>query len=725
MSKAKQNTDSDDFKVRVEQLVEREFGSLSRVEIAAALTELATRFRKPHVKTQASDLQEDSASGWTGRISSRVVLPMIPQQAGDEDQAAMAAVCIEASSVDQVASLLHQTLQVGAVLVTLSPSPPLNAIVALNLQFPLAHLTLETRGRVVHVSQRGTAIEVSGLNKEDRAALQAMYEDNVKYVVADAPSPGSEASSGSDHVSVVAGSALVAASEPVAQAVATAAAASSEGAFDVGLAVEETPSDDQLRSFAPYASRGGASAQSGRTLAMTTRRRVDLPDPDENILSTTEKTPKSSATREFYGPELPWLKPSEDPDRIEDLAEDRIVDILLQISESGFTGILEYEGQGLQRQVYFDSGYLVESSRSPRVAEEELGPMLQAADRITKRQLAMGAAHADEFDLTFERSLLELDVLDPDRIRHAIAGRLTYLLREICELNSGHVRIFSSNSLVAGFLPQPPLRVHVAIERIVFDRLIKRLGQLPIPEREAIIAHELDTYPEVVAQDRDRLDRAVVSEEHRRLLDRVVTGRRRLREVFTESGLAPAETFAVVYALHRMGLLRFDRSLHHTVVRERLRENITVKYLSVHKASFFEVLNVHWSSYDEVVEKAYRDLIVQFDPTMVPDQLESEVHQRVSEIRERIDAAYKVLVEREPRHAYRMRIMPEYKLAHAIPLFLKQSELAERRRQWVEARDALRRVLEIDPVHGDGVRRLKRINALIDKGNASSPADTH
>jgi tetratricopeptide (TPR) repeat protein len=350
------------------------------------------------------------------------------------------------------------------------------------------------------------------------------------------------------------------------------------------------------------------------------------------------------------------------------------------------------------------------------VAEEELGPMLQAADRISQRQLAMAAAHADEFATSLERSLLELDILNTESLRYAIAGRLSYLLTEILDLRSGEVKIFGAHVLPTGFLPTPPLRVHVAVERGIYERFYQYLTNMPARKREIMIEGELDAYPEIVADERDRLERAITDGEQWRLVERVMSGRRRLREVFTESGLPSSKTFAVTYALHRMGLLRFDTSLHHTIVRERMRENVTVKYLSVHKASFFEVLNVHWSSYDEAIEKAYRELITQFDPATVPAKMEEEVHQRVAEIRERVEAAHKALARREDRHAYRMRIMPEYKLAHAIPLFMKQSELAERRKQWNEARDAIRRVLEIDPSHAEARRRLDHIDAMAATG---------
>ncbi len=663
MSQSRQSQEASTLARSVEKLIAAEFGALSTAEIGRVLQELGRRYsaQLADPARAAANARQDSGLGWSQQIDQQVIRPLTPSDSQMGGQGSnQAAVFIEADTHEHVTSLLHQALHVGAVLVNLTSGPALNAMVAVTLQFPQEHLTVETRGRVVHVSERGTAIEVFNLNKEDLAAMQAMYDRLTN------PPEGLVETVDSDATPTI----------PTLEI----------SKLDVGM-----------------------THSSGRP-----RRKMDLPTPDESILNASGLTISGGIEREFYGPAMPWLTPSASPDRIEELAGERIIDMLLQLSESGFTGIMEIQTPEVARQVYFDGGYVAEIRRRQRLASEELGPMLQAADHITKHQLAMAAAHADEFGFAVERSLMELNIVDAGKIRHGIAGRLTYLLREICGQDAGRVSVYGSHALEAGFLPQPPLRVHVAVERIVFERLAKHLRGLPAKERDRIVGQEIDSYPEIVDQDSDRLEIAVVQPQYMELLDRVVTGRRRLREVFTESGLAPVETFAVIFALHRMGLLHFDRSLHDTVVRERVRENITVKYLSVHKASYFEVLNIHWSSYDEVVKKAYQDLIVQFDPAKVPAELEAEVHQRAGEIRDRIELAYKTLRERESRHTYRMRIMPEYKLAHAVPLFLKQSELAERRRQWTEARDGIRRVLEIDPANQEASARLKRLSARIE-----------
>jgi hypothetical protein len=738
---------------RLRAVISTEFEDLTPSDVADVLATLTQELRRQTPSRRAPPSEETSPAGkqaepasprggsWTESLTSRLSKPAIPTKASRNGGLRQVVLCAD-DPVD-VAGLLHQALEVGALLIRFKDPPPLNELVNIDLELPGSQFSVETQGRVVHGSPTGTAVEVSQLSREDRAALEAIYQDHRQYLQDSSAPEGVEPSDdsfadteGADGASQVSQSSVAvdvpradSSSEEIStrtleghpklriQGQASSSAADTEGQEPNDFRRNKRPSTSVvLGALSPQSRRGD--------FAM--RREVELTDPDLRVVSSTQRALRDDPwAGKVFGPEASWIEPAADPDRVETLADERIVDVFLQLSGSGFTGLMTIEGDDWGRQVYFDGGLIVEMIRAPRVPHEELGPMLHMADRIDDQQLGMAAAHADENATTFERSLLELEILDHDRIRHAIAGRLTYLLRTACDVKSGQVQVYSSDSLPAGYLPAPPLRVHVPVERIIFKRLFERLKLLEADERDALVDDHLDAYPEVAPAERDRLERAVLSDNHAGLLDRIISGRRRLREVFTESSLSPPETFAVIYGLHRMGVLRFDTSLHQTIVRERFRENVTVKYLSVHKASYFEVLNVHWSSYDEVVKKAYGELIGQFDPEAVPEAMEKEVHTRVGEIRDRIESAYQVLSEREQRHAYRKRIMPEYKLAHAIPLFMKQAELAERRSQWSEALDSIRRVLEIEPGNDKAEIRYSRVLEMKQGRVSTNPAESN
>jgi hypothetical protein len=649
------------LKDRIRSLLAKEFEELPPDAVAGILSNMA------------SELAQMSEAG-IATVSEALEISEAPIDIRFRDGAIQVTILGDA----EISDTLNQILNVGALLLPVNPQPALNATISLRLTIPSQHLECVCPGRVVHVSATGVAIELSQMSREDRASFESLWPRFQSVSKSPEPSVGQTMQS----------------PRPV------------MSSSDSVVLPHNMPRSTPLR------------------------RRFDLTDPDVKVLTSTQFGIKAlSNTREFYGPESNWLMANGEPERVEVLAEDRVADIFLQLSEHGTTGLIEINtlsGSGpLKRQVLIDSGFVVEVSRQPRSADEELGLMLLRADRITRQQLAMSAAHAEENENSLERSLLDLQILDPDRIRHAIAGRLTFLLSEILNSRSGELRIYESNNLPAGFLPSPPLRVHVAVERVLFQRLFEQLKTTPLKDRETLIQPLLDAYPEIAADDTERVDRALEEKEHIAVVENLLNGRRRLREVFTESNLPHADTFALVQALHRMGLLRFDRSLHQTVVRERFRENVTVKYLSVHKASYFEVLNVHWSAYDDAVNRAYEDLCIQFDPAQVPASLEPEVHKRVAEIRERVESAYQVLGNRETRHSYRKRIMPDYKLAHAIPLFLKQAELAEKRRQWNESADALKRVLEIEPINREARIKMDRIQAILENRLSPDAADSN
>ncbi|MGM0555727.1 MAG: DUF4388 domain-containing protein [Myxococcota bacterium] len=733
----KPDTSASELTEKLRAVLVDEFAGVGDQTMADVLVTLADELRRPEPVEDGSgdaatptgrargddqgDDRDEAATSWTGGIANRVSRALIPTST--DDIAGGKRVQLRAEAAPKVASILHQCIEIGALLIDFDTPPALNATVVVQIDMPNSHLSVETHGRVVHTSERGTAIEVSSLDREDRVAMEGLLEDFREYL----PST-EEPSAPREDGGAVSDTDLEDQREE--KPVDPVRANQTQG----GVFRREQQDDLDAESSFVHSRRPSSSIaigalkreSTGRRGDFQMRRQVELTDPDVQVITSTQKAlGERIPAGETFGPGISWLEPKADPDRVESLSGERVVDILLQLSESGFTGILEVESDEVSRQVYFDGGLIVEFAQRPRQPREELGPMLHMADRITHQQLSMAAAHADENSVRFERSLLELEILDHDPIRHAIAGRLTYLTRDLTDLEDGEARIYDSDSLPAGYLPAPPLRVHVPIERIVYRRFFERLRQLNAEERDELIDSHLDAYPEIVPADRDRLERAVLDDAHEQLVERLLSGRRRLREVFTESNMSPAETFAVVYALHRMGVARFDTSLHKTIVRERFRENVTVKYLSVHKASYFEVLNVHWSSYDEVIEKAYHELEQQFDPEDVPPSMEDEVHTRVSEIAERIQSAYQILKSRKHRHAYRKRIMPEYKLQHAVPLFIKQSELAERRNQWSEARDALRRVLEIEPSNEQAQLRLERIEEQDNEHLSADPSQSN
>lgn len=633
---------------RLRQLVDERFSDVSRAELATAM------------RAVAEDLigEEDALVGAQGSpalgagLLSAVTRPVDACRL--DTRSSRPTLQITADEEATASRLVNQIHNVGGLLLKLDSPPELNREVQVVIQNGNDRRPFEAMGRVVYRSQVGTAIELTEVDDASRSVLRDMSAEFMDGWSEVSSSATREIDRGERSVADV----MREDSEAL-----------------------NTPSPADVRPDSDLFDSGPA----------------DLKDPDVIGIALSERVgDREEADWYWYGPSALWLDTSE-TETGEVRHSQALDDLLLEVSRNAFSGLLAFEGGEREIQIQFDEGFATEIAAKPQRSREELGPMLRMAKRITQDELARAASHAFENEMSLERSLYELEILDAAAIRRAVAGRISYLMHEACDLPPGRATMYPTSTLAADALEIPALRVHVATETVIFRRRFERFNQLSVDDRLGLVEAHGTNFPIVDEEATGRIERAFNQERHARMAEKLVDGRRRLREVITASFLPPAETVAVVFALRSMGLVQFEPVSNREFNRKSFEEAIEVKHLSVHKASYFEVLNVHWSSYDEVVERAYRQAKSQFSMETAPKGIGKKMKRCVREISDRIDTAYKVLKRRDSRHGYRKKIMPNYKLEHAIPIFRKQAELAARRGHLKEAKDALHRILELRP----------------------------
>ncbi len=402
-----------------------------------------------------------------------------------------------------------------------------------------------------------------------------------------------------------------------------------------------------------------------------------------------------------------WFEPN-DISPVEQCEGSDIEELLLTLSERAFSGIAQHARGERTDQILFEEGFIFEVLTRPSRDEEQLGTMLRLGEQISGRDLERARERADQHDRTLRAVLWKLEILEREHIRQAATSRLTYLLHQLCDVSGGRTELYqpSFENLDAS-LPPSELRAHVAPEQVVFRRRFERFSQLEPEEWEAMIDMYGGTYPRRVEGTSGRLERSFSEPSHRELGEHFIDGRHRFEQIITHSPLPPGETIAVLSALRSMELVDFRTTAMPELEAERFGEIVETKHLSVHKASYFEVLNIHWSSYNEVTDAAFETLRNRYDTERLPDEVPLDILQKAGEIADRVEKAYEVLKYRETRHKYRQKIMPDYKLEHALPLLLRKAELAHQRGQLELARDALRRVLELEPNHVEATSRLE------------------
>lgn len=650
---------------RLEAMLEREFGHLPPEAVADVLYDALSDWNARGDEASDPGLERDVRPP-TGGFMETVSRPVRP----DEVELAKGRLVLtfQPTKPDEASNLLGQALDVGALLVTLEEDAPLNTAVNVKIDVPGDEQPVETVGRVVHRTDDGTAVELQKLGERTRERMKSAWRgfaaDLSDTSHLDRSRPSAQTSGGDLHAIDRRAVSTITDGRPL---------------TDLDRRIpDEVREDNELPDTSPG----------------------ELPYPSRDSEEVKE---------EWEGPGVRWYESDEAPEQIVDLEEVSLADLLLTLSESSLDGVLTVEADERQVQLHFDDGFVVEYAERPRTTVNELGSMLKTAEWLESGELDAASEDAHEAGIRIERALLDRGVLSADQLRQLIASRLTYLVREVCEREGDRAVIHTFDGSYPEALQRiPPLRVHVSVESIIFKRRYEEFRGMTDQRQRSLVDAHAEDYPDLVDRSSGRVERALLDPEHRRLLDWAVSGQR-LEDVVSGASLPPVETFATLFALESMALLRFDSTPRPEIEAARIRDDLHVKQLSVHKASYFEVLNVHWSSYDSVIESAYNEAVEKFDVERYESHLDDEALEWASGIKDRLDAAYRVLGERESRHQYRKKIMPDYKIDHGVPALLKRADLAEERGQWDEAVDALRRVLELKPGREDLPDRLKRI----------------
>jgi hypothetical protein len=679
MSEPVGDAEGAEFREDLRRWIQQHWGDTSAERLANWLEEVADELEA--TTEPLSDAAESGAPALGAGLLSSVTQPVVGRVAADEDTSTIQ---VSVDDDEMLSQVLKQLQNVGGILVQVDETPELNAKVQVHVEVPGRSDEFWAEGRVVYRHDPVTAVELIDVNKTARDTIRGLADS-----LDDWPSDVSP-------VATIDGS----------------------GEPDVDSTFMGMPS------AATDTDRPGLRESSVRT-NLTESSPADLKDPDViGYAVTQELGRREEASWYWHGPGSTWVS-VDDADSDEVRTNQDFSELLLELSNDRFSGVVEFESRPRQVQIWFDEGFIAHLSTRPQRARDELGPMLRMAKRISKDELAEAASHAHENEHSLERSLLELGIMDAETIRRASAGRISYLLQETCDGPTGRAVLFPEDVIPEPDAGDASLRAHVAAELVVFRRRYERFNQLSVDDRMGLVDAHGHTYPICGESAAGRIERAFTDAGHKELVRRLIDGRRPLDEVVTASFLPPAETVSVIFALRSAGLVELaSAGRDPDFARREMMRDIHVKHLSVHKASYFEVINVHWSSFDEEVHQHYRWCKEKFswsDPGVEVDRTDRK---KLEEIQQRLDKAYDVLRDRPSRHEYRQKIMPGYKLQHAVSIFRKKAELARRREQWEEAQDALRRLLEIQPDDPRAGESLEETRAHIGDAHPSSVTRT-
>lgn len=438
-----------------------------------------------------------------------------------------------------------------------------------------------------------------------------------------------------------------------------------------------------------------------------TRTSQSLARPDtgayQRPTSGTYQRPQSGA---FSGIQTGSYAPVPPPDpregvqaeraRFEELAD--LQQALLPLALESASGTVDLEGRdGVTMSMTLRRGEIIELERIPSRDQDTLERLLEGAGAIDAEQVEQARALAEEQSGSIVDALLDLGLMEYSQLRLSLKTRLVYLLRQLTQRPPGEMSFYEHETTrvrslapplaLAPHLFEASLRRHSAIDRDAIDRHTERFGNQLLALTGEGWEEKLPLEPKQAKTIAYLREQAV-----------------KLPNLQLVSTQPPSDTLSLVLTLEELGLLELRAFEVWRRQATKQREHMELMLRRLNTENHFEILGLHWSAYDEEIERAHEEVRAKYELTKF-EHLE-DAQGKLDRVRARLDEAYEVLRRAGPRRSYRQKLVDSSEVLNSIEIFRKQAEAAQMRREIDTAITYQRRVLELHPRDPTARQRL-------------------
>jgi tetratricopeptide (TPR) repeat protein len=328
---------------------------------------------------------------------------------------------------------------------------------------------------------------------------------------------------------------------------------------------------------------------------------------------------------------------------------DALFALINRLRREGRTGVLRvFRDPQTYKAVYFAQGGVINALSVPFRVEECLGRLLQRAGHINQEKVLESIRRAKQSGARQGEELMKMGAVRRDLIQEMLRVQVEVKLTDVFEWGSGVWTFRPLPSLPARIAP-----IDVRLPRLLFNLIWKRYPQERI---EAEVQRRLEMYvgradePVYDPADfdfGDSLDKfwRIVSEKDNTL-----------KRLMIVSNLKPEQTERMVWTLHLTGMVGFFADTREDKLATRL-EGWKNQLKVVERETLFDVLHVHWTADDRMIEDAYRRRVKDIDEAAAQaTELELEL---IKELRKHTEQAYQALRTRVGRRDYRAKIFDD------------------------------------------------------------------
>ena len=384
----------------------------------------------------------------------------------------------------------------------------------------------------------------------------------------------------------------------------------------------------------------------------------------------------------------------EDPQFGGSLEQDALATFLIKAASRQEDGLAIFTTSETTYYIVIQVGCPVDIVVEPRNPEFHLGALLVQAGRLDWDKHKEAERLALENEMSYDTALVRLKHLTYQESLAAMQSRVVFVLGQMLQHTEGVFEYYFVGQFTKRFSTPP-----VSLGKIAFKYVFEQWQARSSEQLNAVIEPFELLFVNKVTPPPVPLGEIQLSKRNKRFWDVVLAQKSRVRAVPSVSNMGHQPTLALLLTLRDLGFLVFEHEEVADAGHIRGLALVKDKHKSIRHATHFEMLSVHWSAYEEIIEDAFKKRIEEFSLESFPEPIHDQIREQLDEIREAVKNAHDVLKDKKKRKTYREKIINSMQLHNGISLYYRKGDMAMLRRDVREANTSLLRVLELNPQH--------------------------
>ena len=425
-------------------------------------------------------------------------------------------------------------------------------------------------------------------------------------------------------------------------------------------------------------------------------------EPPSSGGSTPERVgatpPPIAMVREATGPGLPVpFKPSRflpAVTKLEGAFEDTSAyEVFLRVYDAMLTGVGVLDLPGERYWVFFLNGKPVHYLRDPRLQSESIEALLIRKKLLSQPVLDWVRWLSEVTAQPIVSIVMRLGLITEGQMHSLRTTQVKMITRRVLDQSRGTYRLFEAPDIRKVF--RNPA---VTVTEMLWKRASFTYANLTEAQIEEHTEGMRDKAVSPTPLGESLLEQIPLTDDQRILVDRHLAANTPFLQLKRSVGeLQTRDLIELLLCLQLMGLVAFSpirrgKDLEVARLERKLREH--------HKGldqDYFAFLDLHWSALPEEIEAACERLDEDLETISAAAAFIRDFDRIAAGLGTRLDEVRGMARDEQARRKYRARKVGEAERMMAAEMYLKQAEMALFRKEYPQADECFRRMLEIDP----------------------------